>query len=178
MSGPADSVFHEEQRFRLKRMRILLAIPPLSMLMLLIWQVLLGHPWGKHPVSNSSLVFWTIFLSLVYLRLVTVKLVTDVCRGEISLAMRGFWRKRRVALAEVAEVQTVTYDPVRDYGGYGVRTTRRGTAYIAGGNRGVRLKLTSGRVILIGSELAEELEHAIRRCVDDRSNAQTRLATG
>ena len=55
------------------------------------------------------------------------------------------------------------YDPVRDYGGYGIRTTRHGTAYIAGGNRGVRLELAKGGTILIGSERPEELVSAITR---------------
>lgn len=144
------------------RLRILPAIPPVAMLGLVLWQVILGHPWGKQPMSNASVVGWTIFLWLVYLRLVTVRLVTDVRPGELSVAMRGLWRARRVQLGEIKSAKTVTYDPVRDWGGFGIRTTRQGQAYIAGGNQGVRLELMKGGVILIGSERSEELERAIR----------------
>jgi hypothetical protein len=157
MSSRGEPVFHEIQSFRLKRVRILLAIPPVGMLLLLIWQVILGHPWGRQPASNASIAGWTIFLWLVYLRLVTVRLVTEVRTGEISVAMRGFWRERRIPLSQIKAAQAVTYDAARDWGGYGVRTTRRGKAYIAGGNRGVRLSLANGGMLLIGSERPEEL---------------------
>jgi hypothetical protein len=163
MSASAQPVFHEEQSFRLMRQRILVAIPPVSMLLLLIWQVLLGHPWGKQPMSNAGVIGWTIFLWLVYFRLVTVRLVTDVRANELSVAMRGLWRERRIPLDQIKSAKSVTYDPVRDYGGFGVRTTARGKAYIASGHRGVRLELAKGGVILIGSERPEELELAIHR---------------
>ena len=160
MSG-ATTIFHEEQKFRLMRQRVLLAIPPAGMTLLLIWQVILGHPWGKQPLSNNGVIGWTIFLWLVYLRLVTVRLVTEVRAGELAVAMRGLWRARRIPLGEIKSVKTVNYDPARDYGGYGVRTTRGGTAYIASGNCGVRLELAKGTV-LIGSGRPEELAAAIK----------------
>ena len=163
--------FHEVQSFRLKRQRILLAIPPVAMLLLLLWQVILGHPWGRRPMSNAGVIGWTIFLWLVYLRLVTVRLVTEVRPAELSVAMRGLWRKRRISLSEIAEAEAVTYDAGRDWGGYGVRSTRRGTAYIAGGNRGVRLQLVKGGTILIGSQCPEELLSAINRDVSSVSSA-------
>lgn len=163
MSRRAQAVFHEVQTFRLMRLRILLAIPPAAMLLLVIWQVVLGHPWGKQPMSNAALIGWTVFLWLVYFRLVTVRLVTDVRPGELSVAMRGLWRERRVPLGEIKSAKTVTFDPVRDYGGYGIRVTRHGTAYIAGGNRGARLELVKGGALLIGSGRPEELVSAITR---------------
>jgi hypothetical protein len=144
------------------RLRILLAIPPVLMLVLVIWQVVLGHPWGRQPMSNASVIGWTVFLWLVYLRLVTVRLVTDVRPAEVSIAMRGLWRERRIPLSEIKSAKTITYDPVRDYGGLGIRTTPRGKAYIAGGNRGVRLELVKGGAILVGSARPEALELAIR----------------
>jgi hypothetical protein len=161
VSQAAQSVFHEVQSLRLLRLRILLAIPPVLMMGLVLWQMVLGHPWGKHPMSDGSLIGWTIFLWLVYFRLVTVRLVTDVRPGELSVAMRGLWRARRVPLGEIKSAKAVTYDPVRDWGGFGIRTTRQGQAYIAGGKQGVRLELTKGGVLLIGSERSEELERAI-----------------
>jgi hypothetical protein len=158
----ATTIFHEEQRFRLRRQRVLLAIPPVGMTLLLIWQVILGHPWGKEPLSNASVIGWTIFLWLVYLRLVTVRLVTEVRPGEIAVAMRGLWRARRIPLGDIKSATAVSYDPTRDYGGYGIRTTRSGTAYIAAGNRGVRLELSKGGTVLVGSERPEELLSAIK----------------
>ena len=159
----APPSFREAQSFRQARVRILVAIPPAAFALVLIWQVILGHPWGRHPMSNGSVIGWTTFLWLVYLRLLTVRLVTEVRPGEVSVAMRGLWREHRIPLADIGSASVVTYDPVRDYGGYGMHVSRQGRAYIAGGTRGVRLEMAKGLPILIGSERPEELSAAIER---------------
>jgi hypothetical protein len=46
---------------------------------------------------------------------------------------------------------------LRDYGGYGIRTGRFGKAYVANGQRGVRLKLTDGTTLVLGSQKSDEL---------------------
>jgi hypothetical protein len=157
------AVFHEEQRFRQLRLRLLPAILPVAMLLLAIWQVGLGHVWGKSPMSNGSIIGWTIFLWLIYFRLMTVKLVTEVRPGEVRITMRGLWRRSRICLSTVRSVDIVTYDPAADWGGYGIRSNHAGRAYIAGGNDGVRLTLADGSVVLIGSERAPKLAAAIRQ---------------
>ncbi len=155
-------LFQESQRLPMRRAAIAMALPPCGMLALLIWQVVLGHPWGKQPVSNASIVGWTIFLWLIYFRLLTVRLFTEVRDGQLLVAMRGFWRKRRVSLSDIQSVEVITYDPLRDFGGYGIRYTRSATAYIADGNRGVRLKLLSGPTLVIGSQKPNELADALK----------------
>jgi hypothetical protein len=165
MSRAAPLLFHEAQPFRLRRVRLMVAILPVAMSLLLIWQVILGHPWGKQPMSNGHIIGWTVFLWLVYLRLMTVRLVTDVSPAELRVTMRGLWRQRRIPLGAINTAEVVTYHAARDWGGYGIRTTRRGAAYIADGNRGVMLKLVKGGAILIGSTRPEELRSAL--------NAQT-----
>src|SRR5271166_3176925 len=166
MGAKTEPLFHEEQSFRQPRLRLLTAIPPVAMLVLAIWQVGLGHPWGKQPMSNAGIIGWTIFLWLIYFRLITVKLVTDVRPNELSVAMRGLWRSYLISLAAVKSVRAVSFDPVSDWGGYGIRSTQRGRAFIAGGNQGVELELSKGGIVLVGSnrppELARSLKSAMR----------------
>lgn len=163
MASGASVLFREEQSFPQLRLRVTLAIPPLILAGFTFWQVVLGHPLGKQPPSNASLITLTVFLGIVYLRLVTVRLSTDVTAERIRVRMRGFWRERRVAPADIKSMKIVTYDPIRDFRGYGIRKTRRGMAMIARGNRGVRLELSSGGVVVIGSSKPEELLGAIRK---------------
>jgi hypothetical protein len=158
----SEVVFYEKQRFPLRRIAVALAAPPCFMLGLLVWQVLLGHPWGRQPMSNANVVGWTIFLWIVYFRLITVRLVIEVRGGEVQdrellVGLRGLWRARRVPLGDIQSVETVTFDPQRDYGGYGIRSNRQGTACIASGKRGVRLKFAKGATLVIGSQRSEEL---------------------
>jgi hypothetical protein len=156
-----DLLYSEKQPFRQTRMRVLTAIPPAGMTLLAIWQIGLGHPFGKMALSNGTLLGWTFFLWLIYVRLLTVTLVTEVRRGELRVGLRGLWRLNRVILTGVQSVRVVTFDPARDWGGYGMRTTQQGKAFIAGGNSGVELKLADSSIVLVGSQHASRLAAAI-----------------
>lgn len=162
MRGKSPVLFREKQAIRQPRVWTLLAILPTGFLILLIWQVALGHKIGKQPMSNGSVIGWTIFIWLVYVRLVTVKFVTKVWTGGLSISLSGLWTLRKIPLADLREFKAVTYNP-DDYGGYGIRLSPRGRAYIATGDGGVRLKLGSGTRILIGSQRPDELARAITR---------------
>ena len=154
-------IFREEQTIRQPRIWGLTAILPTAFTLLLIWQVVLGHSIGEHPMSNGNVIGWTIFLWLVYLRLITTKMVTKVEPGKLVISTLGLWTLRKISLKEVGKTEVVSYRPVEDYGGYGVRLTKRGRAYIASGDRGVRITFAKGGKILIGSQRPEELERAI-----------------
>lgn len=157
----ANRLFYEAQRFPLRRAAVALAIPPCGMLGLLIWQVVLGHPWGRQPMSNASIIGWTIFLWIVYFRLITVRLVTEVCEEELMVVLRGLWRARHIPLSEIQAVDRVTFDPLHGYGGYGIRSNREGKAYLAGGRQGVRLTLASGLSVVLGTGRPEELQKVL-----------------
>lgn len=171
MSGASEPLFHEEQRFRQRRLRVLTAVPPVMLSLLAIWQVALGHPFGKQPMSNGNIIGWSIFLWLVYLRLNTVKLVTDVGPGELRVKMRGLARSYQIALKGVEAVRIVEFDPARDWGGYGRRQTSRGRAFIAAGKRGVELEFNIGGIVLIGSQRPDELARCIREQLTRRELA-------
>ena len=157
MAQKSGRRFYEKQHLPLRRVAIALLVPPCIMVGLLIWQVVLGHPWGKQPMSNARVIGWTLFLWVVYLRLITVRLVTEVRDGTLVVAMRGLWRSRRISLADIQSAETITFDPERDYGGYGIRSNREGRAFIASGHQGVRLKLANGATFVVGSQRADEL---------------------
>jgi hypothetical protein len=58
-------------------------------------------------------------------------------------------------------VEALTYRPIKDFGGWGVRWAARGIVYNARGKRGVRMVLASGERVLVGSQRAEDLARAI-----------------
>ena len=112
-------------------------------------------------MSNGDVIGWTVFVWVVYFRLITVRLVTEVRQGELVIAMRGLWRLRRVPLDRILSVETITHDIARDYGGYGFRSTRDGKAYVANGGRGVRVTLAGGEKLVVGSGQPDELAQVL-----------------
>jgi hypothetical protein len=72
--------------------------------------------------------------------------------------------RRMVPIDTVRSVEVVTYRPIADYGFWGIRSGQDGErALIARGNRGVRLELTDGSKLLIGSQKPELLAAALDR---------------
>jgi hypothetical protein len=161
MKEKAQVAFHEVQALRQWHTKIVLAMPPAALLFIAIRQMVFRRHWGQPPVSNGGLVFLTVLLLAVYIRLVTVRLVTDLGGGELAVGLRGLWRRKRVPLDAIRSAKAVQYDPIAEYGGYGIRSGARGLAYIANGNRGVELDLVDGHKLLVGSERPDQLALAL-----------------
>lgn len=96
-------------------------------------------------------------------------MATEVTRTELVVTMGRFFPlyRRRVALADILEVRAVTYRPLRDAGGWGIRWGRfegiRCAFLNARGDRGVFLNLRNGKRLIIGSQNAEALAEAVSR---------------
>jgi hypothetical protein len=74
--------------------------------------------------------------------------------------------RRFVGIGTVQKIEVVSYRPIRDHGGWGVRTGRDGERVLtARGDRGVRLDLGDGTRLLIGSQRPEALAVAIERAL-------------
>jgi hypothetical protein len=69
---------------------------------------------------------------------------------------------------DILSAEAITYLPLRDYGGWGIRFGPKGKAYNVCGNRGVQLTFTNGSRLMIGSQRAEELAAAITGRVTSR----------
>ena len=70
--------------------------------------------------------------------------------------------RRHVRLEDVIEVEPVTYRPIRDFGGWGVRVRGRKSCWNMRGNRAVRLVLQDGREVYVGSRHPQRLAERIR----------------
>ena len=93
-----------------------------------------------------------------------LSLQTRVTRREIVVTFGALFPlyRRRIALADVVAAEAVTYSPLREYGGWGIRGIGRDRTLNARGNRGVRLMLRNEERLLIGSQRPAELAAAIQ----------------
>lgn len=148
--------FREEQRFEWF-LTAIFCIPALLVGYGLVRQVMLSQ-----PIVSGALLWPAFIVALVvavwFLRL---KLVTEVRDGGLFIDFIWLWPVRTIPWDQIRNVETRTYRPIRDFGGWGVRWAARGIVYHARGNRGVRLMLASGERVLIGSQRSDELARAI-----------------
>ncbi len=86
----------------------------------------------------------------------------------ISFGLPG-WIRFRIRAGEVRGAEAVTYRPLAEFGGWGIRFGREGArAYSMWGDRGVRVQ-TDRRSLLIGTQRPEELAHALKRLMEEHA---------
>ena len=108
-----------------------------------------------------GLVIGLAFLMLVVLFL--LYMTTEVTPTDVRVWFGWAPTYRRiVSIDSIRSIDVVTYRPIAEYGFWGIRSGRDGEkALTARGNRGVRLELTDGSRLLIGSQRAEQLARAL-----------------
>jgi len=155
--------FREVQQFRQPWIWIVLLAGLAVLVYGLYQQLVFGPPSGnKPPPSDLSLVLTSVACLLFLTWFFLLKLVTEVDDREIRTQFVWMWRVKHIPFETVREAKAVTYRPLLEYGGWGIRWGASGWAYNVSGNRGVRIRYMDGGSFLIGSQRAEELELAIR----------------
>lgn len=168
MSEPDSNViFREVQYFRQWWIRLLAVVTVAEVVVVMGLVVLLPAMKQHHghidPASLTSFAIATFVCLGIMLLLLAAHLITEV-RGD-GLYIK-FWpfhlSYRKIPLEDAQKIESVTYDPLGDYGGWGLRGGRAKRAYNVMGNRGVKLTYNDGHSTLIGSQEADELLDCIR----------------
>jgi hypothetical protein len=161
--------YREVQRFRNPTLWLLVLGVAAVMWVGFVRQIILGQPFGTRPSSDVGLVIgWAAFgmgLPLLFWR---VALVTEVDGAGVRVGFAPFPR-RRIPWQQIRAAQLLTYQPLRDFGGWGLRSGwGRRRAYSISGNRGVELTLRDGHRVVIGSARPDPLHAANSDHVLDR----------
>ncbi|MGA2367935.1 MAG: DUF1648 domain-containing protein [Dehalococcoidia bacterium] len=87
---------------------------------------------------------------------------TIVTRNMISVKMgiMGI-QLLRLKTAEIVSLEVLTFSPLHDFGGYGIRFNAEMHAYYLKGDRGVKIGMAGGKKYLIGSDRPERLATVI-----------------
>ncbi|GAA4444823.1 hypothetical protein GCM10023188_47280 [Pontibacter saemangeumensis] len=163
MAAP-QILFRERQRFRQVWLWVVLLAVAAIIWAGFVWQVLLGNSFGSKPASDVQLVVLFLLIGLGFpLFFYRMSMTTVVQTGELQVR---FWpfilRPVRIPLHTLRNYEHITYKPIRDYGGWGIRWGMKGKAYNMSGNEGVLLHFYDKESLLIGSQKAGALFEAIR----------------
>ncbi|MBI3922661.1 MAG: hypothetical protein HY318_14665 [Armatimonadetes bacterium] len=115
---------------------------------------------GSKPVPGKVALPVVVLLSGVFLLL--FRMVTLIYSDQVVVEF-GWLRliRFKMPVSGVKSCRPVTYSPIGDFGGWGIRFGREGKlAYIARGNRAAEV-VTEKRALLIGTERPEELSQVI-----------------
>lgn len=97
-------------------------------------------------------------------------LITEIHAGGIVIHFRGVPVKRFIPWNEIASVEARKYRPILEYGGWGLRGLGKNRAYNVSGTEGLQLVFKDGRRVLVGSRMAQALEEAARKAMQECSS--------
>jgi len=155
-------LFREVQRFPQTWILILIVVLVVFSWYSFFQQIVLGKPFGTNPAPDLMVwIIWLLFgIGLPWLFWVS-KLIVEIKEDRIIIRFYPL-HSRTVFLKDIKSCTTRQYNPILEYGGWGIRWSPwKGMAYNASGNLGVQLELASGKQILIGSQIPEKLAQAI-----------------
>jgi len=165
-------LFNEEQRFDQLWIKVPLYVLGVGNVALFLYavirQLVMEQPWGDNPMSDTALIIvscmtiaiWT----GVFLLFEKSKLITKIYEKEIRLRFPPFISKEKIIPIETIDKMEVRkYNPILEFGGWGVRHGIKGKAYNVKGNIGLQIYFKNGKRLLIGTQKREQVKWIIRK---------------
>ncbi len=131
--------------------KVLAVVVPLLMV------VVAATAWSEVPWFSILIALVGIALTLVYggfRTLVTREAVA------VRMGMLGI-RLLRLKTSDITSAESHNFQPLKDFGGYGIRFNKEMKAYFLKGDRGVKITTRAGKKYLIGSDHPERLATVI-----------------
>jgi hypothetical protein len=127
--------------------RVLAIIVPVLMI------VVAATSWSEVPWLSILMVLVGIALVLVYsgFRTLITREVISIRIGILGI------RLLRLKTSDITSAELHIFQPLKDFGGYGIRSNREMKAYFLRGDRGVKITTRTGKKYLIGSDHPERL---------------------
>lgn len=161
-----ETFFREEQTFVGSWMRHVLAAT-IAMSLLIVFTGLADMEAGGIEVGPESVgrVLFFLFIGMgLPVLFFSLKLTIEERPEGLFIRYRPFVR-RLISYESIQSCNARTYQPIAEYGGWGIRCgwlQKSGRAYNVSGNRGVQLVFWDETKLLIGSQDADTLATAIR----------------
>ncbi len=161
-----QAAFHEIQRFS-KWWHYLIAGSPF-VLGLIVGLALYADISRETAASGPSplLIIGSTILGsfLLFAWFLYLKLETRIDAQGIYVRFRGIpFCKRTIAWRDIKTISLISYSPLSDYGGWGVRygMAGNGWCYNVSGSHGIKLFYQNGKPFLIGTQQADTARNII-----------------
>ena len=122
-------------------------------------QLVLGEPFGDKPMPDAGLLIVAIFTVLlmvgITLLFYKMKLVVEIRSDGVYFRYPPMINAfRRIGNDEIQRFEVREYKPIREFGGWGIKTgtSNYGKAYNTKGNIGLQLYLKDGTKVLFGTQ--------------------------
>ena len=155
-------VFKEEQRFRQVWLMVLLGFSLLVPVGLIIKEYIKDNTSMTTNEFLGSLIGIIASVLLIFI----FKLSTRIDEKGIHYQFFPFHFSMKTLLwSEITKAEVRTYDPIGEYGGWGLRYSfnkKKGNAVNVSGDIGIQLTLKNGKKLLIGTQKKEAVSRVLK----------------
>jgi len=158
----SKSVFEEVQRFNQPWLLLVLFIPVVVFIWGFVQQIIMKVPFGNNPAPDWFFLILFAFLGGLIFLFFKMRLITRIDKSGIAYRFTPFYNKEKmINWSEVSRVEVTRYNPLKEYGGWGIRYGRKGKALNVRGNYGMMIEFHGGKNLLIGTQKPEELQRTL-----------------
>jgi hypothetical protein len=160
-----EIIFSEKQRFTQWWIWAIMIGVNGTMLFGVLQQLVFGRQFGDTPMNSIALVVVTVLSIGVSSLIFIFRLETEITREGVNVRFLPFISSRHYPWHTISRSFVRKYNPVLEYGGWGVRFGMfgRGSAFNVSGNQGLQLVFNDDKKLLIGTGKPEELTEALIR---------------
>jgi len=155
-------VFNEEQQFRQLWLMVLLGFSLLFPVGLIINEYIKDNTSMTNNEFLGSLIGIIASVLLIFI----FKLSTRIDEKGIHYQFFPFHFSMKTLLwSEITKAEVRTYDPIGEYGGWGLRYSfnkKKGNAVNVSGDIGIQLTLKNGKKLLIGTQKKEAVSRVLK----------------
>ena len=155
-------VFNEEQQFRQLWLMVLLGFSLLVPVGLIINEYIKDNTSMTNNEFLGSLIGIIASVLLIFI----FKLSTRIDEKGIHYQFFPFHFSMKTLLwSEITKAEVRTYDPIGEYGGWGLRYSfnkKKGNAVNVSGDIGIQLTLKNGKKLLIGTQKKEAVSRVLK----------------
>lgn len=137
-----------------------------------VWLIILATPIliflipsiaSIKPYDTEGILINIVIIAAIILLFLSVRLNISISDAGIRYRFFPFHlHERSIPWTDIDRAYIRKYEPITEYGGWGIRVLFGSGAYNIKGNMGLQLELTNGKKILLGTQRSEEIESVLR----------------
>lgn len=157
-------IFKEEQTYKgtwVMYLILILEIPTLILLTVLILNDDSGSNEGIYGLLSVILIMG-IAMTVIF----NLKLETRIDDNGIHYRYFPFIKWRNIPKHQIRSAEVVSFSPLGDHGGWGIRGNRTTKVYTVVGDTGLSIDINEKKKILIGTQKAQELREFLKNWME------------
>ena len=159
-----DMLFYEKQRFTQFWIWIILLGTDALFLFGFFKQIIFGQPFGDKPAPDIVLILVLLLIAGITLSFAMTKLETVIEKDSIRVRFFPYQASfRKYPWSTIKKAYTRKYNPLGEYGGWGLRGFGKNRAMNVSGNQGLQLVMEDEKKLLIGTRKPEEIEEVLKK---------------